>query len=523
MPTSKSSEGILALDLGTSSVRAIVYDAHGAMVEPTLSDLPYKVRTTEAGEVSSDPDRLVQLIAGSIDGALKAARKQKVEILAVGASCYWHSLMGVDGKGRPTTELLTWADTRSASETQRLRAGFDERAYHARTGCFFHASYWPAKLRWLRATRPAAVRRTARWISLGEYLYQELLADNRVSHSIASGTGLLDVNRCQWDDAALRLAGITEKHLSPRIDWDRPAHSLRSPFPRRWPDLRELPWYLPLGDGALANVGAGCTNPRWACATIGTSGALRVLLDHHHVTVPWGTFVYRLDRRRYVLGGALSEGGNVVRWFTDALGFKPKKKLERAAAAVAPDGHGLTVLPFWAGERSPNWRGDARAVIAGISLGTQPAQMLRAAMEAISYQFVAVDAAMQRVVARPESVIATGGQLIHSPAWSQMLADALNLRVMTSAEPEASSRGAALLGLHALGKLPRLWSLRPTRGRTFRPRASVHAIYERARRRQQQLYDLLFPPIGQPERVGPSAVAGSGSRRKDPRSPAARR
>jgi len=521
VPKTKSIEGVLALDLGTSSVRAVVYDARGAMVASTLTDLPYKVQTSEAGEVSSDPDRLLKLIVQGIDGALAAARKEKVGILAAGASCYWHSLMGVDRIGRPTTELLTWADTRSAPQTRSLRTHFDERTYHARTGSFFHASYWPAKLRWLRQTRPAVVRRTARWISLGEYLYQELLDDRRVSVSIASGTGLLDVNRCEWDEDALRLAGITATQLSTLSDWDQPARSLRQHFARRWPELHDIPWYLPLGDGALANVGAGCTSPRWACATIGTSGALRVVLDRKRVTVPWGTFVYRLDRRRYVVGGALSEGGNVVRWFTDALGFKPKKKLERAAGALPPDGHGLTVLPFWAGERSPNWRGDARAVIAGLSLATQPAQLLRAAMEAITYQFVAVAAAMERVVARPESVIATGGQLIHSPAWSQMLADALNLRVMMSPEPEASSRGAALLALHALGKLPRLWSLSPARGRTFRPRASVHAVYERARRRQQHLYDLLFPPLGQPEHATPTAVAGSGSRRKDLRSPAA--
>jgi gluconokinase len=521
MPKATSSEGVLALDLGTSSVRAVVYDTRGAMLEKTLTDLPYKVRTTAAGEVSSDPDRLVKLVADSIDGALKVARKEKVAILAVGASCYWHSLMGVDSAGRPTTELLTWADTRSAPETRRLRTQFNERAYHLRTGCFFHASYWPAKLRWLRATRPSVVGRTARWISLGEYLYQQLRDDPRVSHSIASGTGLLDVNRCEWDQNALRLAGLSIQDLSPLSDWDLSAGSLRPSFARRWPELLRVPWYLPLGDGALANVGAGCVTPRWACATIGTSGALRVVLDRKRLTVPWGAFVYRLDRRRYVVGGALSEGGNVVRWFTDGFGLK-KKKLERAAAALPPDSHGLTVLPFWAGERSPNWRGDARAVIAGLSLGTQPPDMLRAVMEAITYQFAAVAEAMGKAVPRPQAVIATGGQLIHSPAWSQMLADTLKIRVMTSPQSEASSRGAALLVLHSLGRLPRLWSARPARGHTFRPRASQYATYQRARRRQQDLYDLLFPPLGQPEWATPIAAAVSGSRKKDLRSPAAK-
>jgi gluconokinase len=514
MPKPTRKQGVLALDIGTSSVRAAVYDNDGRMRPATLSDVPYKVRTAEPGEVSSDPKELVTLIAQSIDGALHSARKSKVDVLAVGASCYWHSLMGVDASGRPTTELLTWADTRSSAETSRLRARFDERAYHARTGCFFHASYWPSKLRWLRATRPAAVRRTVRWISLGEYLYQQLFGESPVSYSIASGTGLFDVNRCRWDGKALQLAGIEATDLSRLADWDHPLHSLRPAFARRWPELREIPWYLPVGDGALANIGAGASSPRWLCATVGTSGAMRVVLERDRVMVPWGTFVYRLDRHRFVLGGALSEGGNVVRWFTDGLGLPNKKALKQAAAEIAPDSHGLTILPFWAGERSPNWRGDARAVIAGLSLGTHPAQLLRAAMEAITYQLVTVASAIQRVVNRPAGVIATGGQLIHSPAWTQMLADALNQRVMTSPEPEASSRGAALLVLHALGKLPRLWSTTPAPGRIFKPRARVHTIYERARRRQEELYDRL---------IGTStAGVGSSSRRKDLRNPAAK-
>ena len=522
MRKTKSNEGVLALDLGTSSVRAVVYDTHGQMVAPTLCDLPYKVRTTYPGEVSSDPDELVRLIASSIDAALKAARKAKVDIIGAAAACYWHSLMGVDRNERPTTELLTWADTRSASETRNLRTQFDERAYHSRTGCFFHASFWPAKLRWLQATRRPAVARTARWISLAEYLYHRLLGDYRVSVSIASGTGLFDIHRCQWDAQALDIAGIGADHLSPLTDRDQPITSLRPTFAKRWPQLRDIPWFLPLGDGALANVGAGCVDPRWLCATIGTSSALRVILDRNHLTVPWGAFVYRLDKKRFVLGGALSEGGNVIRWFTAGLGLKHKKQLEREAAAIAPDSHGLTVLPFWAGERSPNWRGDARAVIAGLSLGSQPAQMVRASMEAITYQLVAVAAAIERVVPRPRAVIATGGQLIHSAAWRQMLADALKLPVMTSPQTEASSRGAALLALEALGRLPRLWSSAPARSRNHRPRASLHAVYERARQRQQQLYDLLLPPLGQPEHTAPNAAVESSSRTTGLRTPAAK-
>ena len=522
MAPSSRSRGVLALDLGTSSVRAVIYDARGRMIEPTLCDLSYKVDTTAPGQVTSDPDLLLRLILRTIDSSLGAAHKAKIDVLGVGASCYWHSLMGVDRDGRPTTPLFTWADTRSAGETRKFRTRADERTYHRRTGCYFHASFWPAKLRWLRATQAVAVRRTARWISLGEYLYQHLLGEYRVSISIAAGTGLLDVHRCRWDVAALRLAGITADRLSPLEDWDEALRDLRPAFAKRWPALIGVPWYLPLGDGALANVGAACLKPQWFCATIGTSSALRVILERDRLAIPWGAWVYRLDRRRFVLGGALSEGGNVMRWITDGLGLKHKKKVERAAATMLPDQHGLTVLPFWAGERSPNWRGDARAAITGLSLSTEPAGLVRAAMEAISYQFVAVATAMRRVVPQPRAVIATGGQLIHSRAWCQMLADALKIPVITSPETEASSRGAALLALFALGILPGLWDQSPRRGRAFQPRAAAHRTYELARRRQQRLYELLLPPPGQPEHATPSAAAGSSPKRTRLRPPAAR-
>src|SRR5437868_14312603 len=298
----KRHPAVLTLDLGTSSVRAAAYDTRGRMLDATLSDFPSKVDTPSPGQVSSNPDALVALIGKAIDASIRVADRKHLEILAVGCSCYWHSLMGIDARGRPTTELLTWADTRSAMETRRLRADEDEHAYHARTGCFFHASYWPAKLRWLRSTRAAAFRKTLRWVSLGEYLYRDFFGDMpAVSVSIASGTGLLDVNRCDWDPAALRLAGIHSQQLATLDDWDHSRHGLHPALARRWPQLARIPWYLPLGDGGLANVGASAVDPAWACATIGTSSALRIIMAAERLDIPWGTFVYRLDRRRFVV------------------------------------------------------------------------------------------------------------------------------------------------------------------------------------------------------------------------------
>lgn len=511
--------GVLALDLGTSSVRAVVYDGRGSLVQSTYADVPYQVDTTVSGQVSSDADHLVGLIETAIDRALKAARRARLEVVAVGTSCYWHSLMGVDQAGQPTTELLTWADTRSASESPRLRADYDERTYHRRTGCYFHASFWPAKLRWLRRTRPAAVRRTSRWISLAEYLYGRLFGDHRVSLSIASATGLFDVHRCVWDAQALKIAGIREASLSPLSEWDVPCKGLRPAHARRWPELAGIPWFLALGDGALGNVGAGCVRPEWACAMIGTSAALRVLIQSPDVEVPWGAWTYRLDARRWALGGALSEGGNAIRWLRRTLVLGKRDQVEAAITKHDPDGHGLTVLPFWAGERSPNWRADARATVTGLSLATQPEDLVQATMEGISFQFGRVYSALIETVPRPRRVIASGGQLLHSRLWMQMLSDVLNLPISASPEPEASSRGAALLALHALGRRPGLWTSTPPRGRPFHPRPAAHRAYLAAQQRQDALYQLLFTGNGQEVNAG----GRSDPRKRRLRTPAARR
>src|SRR2546423_5250375 len=147
MSTPTHKHGVLALDIGTSSVRAVVYDVRGRMRRTTLSDVPYKVRTAEPGEVSSDPEELITLIAQSIDGALRAARKDHAEILAAGVSCYWHSLMGADHLGRPTTEPFTGPDTRGTPEPRDLRRRFNEQAYHPRTGGFSNATSCPSKFR----------------------------------------------------------------------------------------------------------------------------------------------------------------------------------------------------------------------------------------------------------------------------------------------------------------------------------------------------------------------------------------
>src|SRR5215831_10215854 len=343
---------ILALDVGTSSVRAIGYDEAGRPLPGVDARTAWEPATTTDGGAELDPEALVVATASAIDRSLAAAPGPPA---AVGASVFWHSLLGLDAEQRPLTGVITWADTRSARAAASLRSRLDETAVHARTGAPLHATFFPAKLTWLRETQPSLFDRAAMWCGFAEYLLLRLTGRLRASVSMASGTGLLEQSRAAWDNEMLAVCGMDPERLPP-ID-DAPVSGLEPRFRARWPTLGAVPWLPGAGDGACSNLGLDCATPDRVALNVGTSAALR-LVSTRPAATPWGLWHYRVDARRHLVGGATSEGGNVLAWArrTLALPVDPAE-LERALGSVPADGHGLTALPFLAGERCPG-RGD---------------------------------------------------------------------------------------------------------------------------------------------------------------------
>ncbi len=498
---------ILAIDCGTSSVRTAVYDAQARLIEPFVVRRPYRPETTHDGGVFVDSDQLVDLVASAIDEILLAMHRP---ITAVACDTFWHSLLGVDGHGEALTPIFTWADTRSADAARELRSVLDERAVHARTGAVLYSSYLPAKLLWLSRDQPEMFRRVAYWMSFGEYLYLRLFGERRVSISMASGTGLFDQNRCVWDPELLDVLPVREEQLSPIADFDSVMCGLSKPYRSRWPVLGTIPWYLALGDGGCSNIGSGGTSPRWLVAMIGTSGALRVVRAETRVEVPPGLWTYRVDRRRFVQGGALSDGGNVYAWLDQTLRLGAPDAVEQAVAAIPPDSHGLTVLPFLAGERSPEWNSAARAAFVGIGLDTDAVEIVRASLEAVAYRFGIIDDILRGAIADTKGIIATGAGLLKSPTWMHIMSDVLGQTLIASTVEEASSRGAALLVLEALGQIPDITAVPVPLGAHYEPNPDHTAIYRAAMTRQQDVYRLLIPPRDSAIHTGHTDTFGTG-------------
>lgn len=441
----------LALDIGSSAVRAFLYDASGT--RRGGAKIPYSWHTTPEGGVEVDAELLLDRAARALDGAVAAARAAGTVPVAAASSALWHSVLAVAADGTPLTPVYSWSDMRAASDAAELRRELDEASVHARTGAMLHPSYLPARIRWIRRTHPAAGG--ARWwMSAAEWIELQLLGAPRVSISMASATGLFDQHRCDWDEEMLAAAGIRREQLPPLADLDEPTARLTPKWRTRWPELRDVAWLPTIGDGVAANVGSGCLDPTRIALSIGTSAALRVIVPAGRLEIPADLWCYRLDRARAVIGGALSNGGGVYRWLRGTLRLPDDETaIDAALAALPPDQHGLTVLPFWAGERSPHWPLHATATIEGLTTDTTPIAIMQASLEAVTYRLLYVRHRLAQHFPDAAMLVGSGTAVRESSAWAGMIADAFGESLTLADEDEASSRGAALLALVACGAL----------------------------------------------------------------------
>ncbi len=447
-------ELILGLDIGSSSVRGALFDVSGRMIAKSLVRNERRLTATRDGGAEIDADTAFRQVVATIDAVLKRTADTKGEIVAAASCTFWHSLMGIDDKGKPTTPVYGWADNRSRDLVDVLRKRFDESETHNRTGSRFHSSFWPAKLLWIRKTEPELWARTAKWISFGDYVSLKLFGRLMTSVSIASGTGILNIRTCGWDAGLLKYLKVASDKFPEISPDDKFTCRLLNKLRKRWPRLAAADWMLPIADGAANSIGSGCVDETRAALMIGTSGAMRVIyIGDPPTKIPSGLWCYRVDRERVIIGGALSDGGGLYDW------LKRNLRIEMSDAAIGKemarrgaDAHGLTFMPFLAGERSTGYNENATGSIHGLTMAHDAIDILQAAMESVAFRFADIFDQLKSIF--PDiDVIASGGALSASPVWTQIIADVLGRDIELSSAPEASLHGAVLLALESTGKI----------------------------------------------------------------------
>jgi gluconokinase len=478
----------LAIDIGTTSAKAVAYDCDGG--EHGAGDAGYPLHEPAYGRAEQDPAQLLEGAVAAARAAVADAGAQR--IAGIGCSAAMHALVGLDADDAPVTPLLTWADSRAAAQAERLRAEHPQ--LHARTGTPPHPMAPLPKLMWFAEHAPDLHARVRRWVGIKELLIHRLTGEWVVDVSCASGTGLMASETGDWDEEALEVAQVRREQLCPIVAAD---HRL---------SLREdgiglaagTPVIVGAGDGPLANVGLGAVSPGVVACSIGTSGALRMTVPEPGIDPDAQLFCYALAPRRWVLGGAINNGGSVLPWLGTALAPDLGEHAERellALAAHAPAGSaGLLMLPYLLSERAPHWSALPRGAYIGLRHFHGREHMIRAAVEGVCQQLALVLDSIAAAGHDVSEIRATGG-FARSPWWRQLLSDVFGMPIGYTDGGQGSALGAALLAFAALGLVDSIERAADLVTITERhdPDPEAAAVYAGLRPVFAELYDDLTP------------------------------
>jgi gluconokinase len=482
---------VLALDVGSTSIRARLYDTHAQLIE----GVGHEIRRRASTDGLEDPEQLRKTCETVISATLKEAGPACSDIAAVGMACFVGNVVGVDTEGNAVTPLYTYAHSGSGPEVEQIKQIVDVEATHEATGAPLHTSYQAPRLLWIKNHRPEEFARAARWDDFGAYLYHHWFDTSEVpsGFSVASWSGMLNRKSLGWHQPLIDAIGLDAATLPPLADYSESLQGLAEPYRSDWWPLADVPFFLAVGDGAGANIGSGRCTQGTAVLTVGTTGAMRAVVRMDDSPIPPGLWAYRIDRELSLLGGAVTDGGSMLDWLHQTLRLTGERIMDVELETVEPDGHGLTVLPFLRGERSPGWASDTSATWHGINASTTSADIARATIEAITYRFALIARLLDRSGTDFTEIIAGGAAILRLPTWLQMVADATGKTVVASPERGTTARGIAVLALNALGLMDSL-DVAPATGERveYRPDADAHDTYRLAMERQQDLYTRLI-------------------------------
>lgn len=454
MSSGDAREATVGLDLGTTDIKAIVFDASGQLL--ARAQRSADLRRGADGAAELDPDGVARTAEEALAEAAASVAQQGYHVARLGISAAMHSLIPVAPDGTALAPAMTWADLRPQPDAEALWRSPDGPEIYSRTGTPVHGMSPLAKLLWLRRARPEVFDRAAMFAGLKEWLWWRWFGEWAVDISLASATGLYALRHGAWDADALSLAGVTPERL-PRIVPTTYARSDLAPEVARRLGLPVGALIATGGsDGTLANLGVGALEGRRLALTVGTSLAVRRGVAAPTTNPATRVFCYALGPERFVSGAASNSGGALLEWLYRRLlaGFGAPPPPDGLSAALAQaeqaSAEGLLVLPYVAGERAPLWSAQTRGAMAGLTIAHGPADVLRAAVEGILYNAAWLVEQVVDGVPQPEVALATGGVLKN--AWiAQTAADILGAPLIVAAQVDASARGAALLAEIAAG------------------------------------------------------------------------
>jgi len=480
---------MIGIDIGTTGCRAVIYRLDGTTVGSQAVDYP--LYTPQAAWAEQDPEEILQGVLKVVKGAISEAKLTPQDIAGICFSSVMHSIIPVDAEGKPLDRMQTWADSRAQDYIGEIKASDDGNKIYFKTGCPIHPMYPLFKIIWYKNERPELFARTAKFIGIKEYICFRLFGKYLVDESIASATAIYNIHTRTWDEDLLEMMGITAEKLSEVLPTTHIERNMKPEIATLLGIGTDTAIILGASDGVLSTLGSGAVKPGQVTAMIGTSGAVRMIVDKPQADEKQRTWCYNLAGNTWVLGGALSNGGVAFRWARDKfatteqhvaekLGLDTYEILGRYAEQKPAGCEGLIMLPHFSGERAPYYNANSRGVLFGLNLNHGKRHLVRATLEGIIYGMFSIFKALEEV-AGDVNEIRVGGSFTRSRVWVQIMADVFGRTIHVPGEPEGSAFGAAVLGMYALGIIKDLKEVEKfiTIKESYYPNEDNREIYQR--------------------------------------------
>jgi xylulokinase len=441
---------LVGVDVGTSSAKAVVLGAGGALL--SVASREYPVDTPRPGWVEQDPERWVAAVIATVREAVERARIAPAAVQSLGLSGQMHGTVCVNVAGRPLRPAVIWADQRSGAEVNRVIETVGREQLAAWIGNPLATGFMLPTWLWLRAHEPEVAGAT-RWLLLPkDYVRYRLTGESGTEPSDAASTGLFDPAGLRWSEPLLEALDLDQDPLPPVSPSAAIAGELLPAMAAEMGLRPGTPVIFGGSDQALQALGNGVLAPGVVSSTLGTGGQLfapteRPVIDWPAPDEPglrMHCFCHVVPDRWHVETAMLAAGLS-LRWLRDQVfDGTPYTALADAAAAVPAGSEGLLFQPYLAGERTPHMDPAARGSFVGLTIRHTRAHLVRAVMEGVVFGMRQGLDLMRALGVLVETVIASGGATQH-PLWLQLQADIYGCRIHRTHTTEAAATGAAML------------------------------------------------------------------------------
>lgn len=499
---------ILALDIGTSGARAVLFALDGTPQGTAYREYRSHFRTPTV--IDHDPQTWLNAVDAAVPEVLHQTGTAPESVLAVAVTSQRATIMPVDAEGRPLAPAILWQDKRTLPQCVQIEQTVGAAEIYARTGLRIDPYFSLPKLLWFQQERPELFRRTHRFLTVHDLVIHHLTGRFRTDWTQASRTMLFDVDHLRWDEELASRFGLDAELMPEALPPGAAAGGL-TPEAAAWLGLRAgIPVVMAGGDQQAAAIGLGVIAPGLAKVTTGTGS---------FVVAPVGA-PYRDPQRRvlcsasavagaWILEAGIFTSGSTYRWLRDELsaaerssaamlGLDPYDLLNLEAEQAPPGAGGLLVLPHFAGSAAPYWDPHARGVIFNLALGHKRSDLVRAVLEGIALEVNKNLAIIRSLAAGGDGLIEVrvSGGAARSDQFNQIQADVYGSPVVPGQLEQATALGAAILAAVAVGAYPDVASAcaamaRLDRGRTRAPDPARHRLYQEVGALHDAVYRAL--------------------------------